>query len=191
VLDAYPRLALVAARIVVGPQRDDDPACAVMAASPLAREGLPGPAVMGFLACGAVVRRSAFLEVGGFDGRLGIGGEETLLALDLAGAGWRLAYVDDVVAEHHPPRRVDSGARRRIQARNEAWTAWLRRPASGVAAVTARLARRSVRDDAVRAGLRDAVRHGGWTWRERRPVGPNVEAALRAVEATMPLEPAC
>jgi hypothetical protein len=91
VLDAYPRLALVAARIVVGPQRDDDPACAVMAASPLAREGLPGPAVMGFLACGAVVRRSAFLEVGGFDGRLGIGGEETLLALDLAGAGWRLA----------------------------------------------------------------------------------------------------
>ena len=184
VLDAYPRLALVAAKILVGAQRDADPACELMAASPLARDGLPGPAVMGFLACGAIVRRSAFLEVGGFDARLGIGGEEKLLALDLAAAGWRLAYVDDVVAEHQPPRRVDSDARRRIQARNEAWTAWLRRPASGVAAVTARLARRSVRDDAVRAGLRDAVRHGGWTWRERRPVGPAVEAAIRAVEAS-------
>jgi GT2 family glycosyltransferase len=75
-LDAYPRLALVAAKILVGAKRDADPACELMAASPLARDGLPGPAVMGFLACGAVVRRSAFLEVGGFDGRLGIGGEE-------------------------------------------------------------------------------------------------------------------
>jgi hypothetical protein len=29
--------------------------------------------VLGFIACGAVVRRSAFLEVGGFHARLGVG----------------------------------------------------------------------------------------------------------------------
>lgn len=35
-------------------------------------------------------------------------GEETLLAYDLAAAGWQLCYVADVVAHHHPsPIRAD------------------------------------------------------------------------------------
>ncbi len=37
--------------------------------------------------CGAVVRRSAFLEVGGFCELLLLAGEEELLALDLAQSG--------------------------------------------------------------------------------------------------------
>ena len=188
-LDAYPQLALVAARVLVGPEAREDPTCALMADSPLPAEGLPGPAVIGFLACGAVVRRSAFLEVGGFEGRLGIGGEETLLALDLMEAGWSLAYADDVVAEHHPPLRPDSSARIRTQTRNELWTAWLRRPPTGVALATARVARRGLTCAAVRSGLLDAARQGAWTMRERRPVGPRVEAALRAAEARP--RPAC
>ena len=44
--------------------------CAAMAASPLPPEpGLPGPRVLGFVACGAVVRREAYLAVGGFEPR--------------------------------------------------------------------------------------------------------------------------
>lgn len=67
-LDQHPDLALVAARILVGDDATLDPMCAEMAASPLpAAPGSPGPSVLGFAACGAVVRRDAFLRVGGFD----------------------------------------------------------------------------------------------------------------------------
>lgn len=131
VLQSVPRLAVAAARVLVGPREVLDPVCALMARSPLPVErGLPGPRVLGFVACGAVVRRDAVLEVGGFDERYGIGGEESRLALDLARAGWWLAYAPDVVAHHHPERRVGASARRRRAraARNDLWTAWLRRP---------------------------------------------------------------
>jgi GT2 family glycosyltransferase len=60
-----------------------------------------GPPVLGFIACGAVVRRAAFLEVGGFDVRLGVGGEEELLSVDLAERGWRPAHLA-AVAVHQP-----------------------------------------------------------------------------------------
>jgi len=47
--------SLLAARILVGQDEAPDAVNAVMAASPLPSEGLPGPRVMGFLGCGAVV----------------------------------------------------------------------------------------------------------------------------------------
>ena len=78
-------LGLIAARILVGADERLDPVCTAMAGSPLGRPpGYPGPAILGFVACGAIVRRSAFLAVGGFDSILELGGEETLLSLDLA-----------------------------------------------------------------------------------------------------------
>ncbi len=167
---AEPRLGLLAARVLVGPQEELDPVCEEMAASPLTDAGgpdAPGVPVLGFIACGAIVRRSAFLAVGGFHPAFGIGGEEELLALDLAAAGWLLRYVPEVVAHHHPaPRPVEAGAaRRRHQLRNELWTAWLRAPAADAAGRTARVA---VRDPAV---LPAALRGVPWIARERRPVG--------------------
>ena len=39
--------------------------------------------MLGFLACGAVARRSAVLACGGFHERYGFGGEEQLLAIDM------------------------------------------------------------------------------------------------------------
>ena len=87
-----------------------------------------------------MVRRSAFLEVGGFDARLGVGGEEELLSVDLAARGWGLAYVDEVVAHHHPSPSRDLSGRRRVQMRNALWSAWLRRPLGGAARQTAHLA---------------------------------------------------
>jgi GT2 family glycosyltransferase len=108
ILDRHRRLALVAARTLVGPQERTDPVTQ-MAASPLpTAPGAPGPSVLGFLACAAVLRRDAFLQVGGFRPLLFVFGEETLLAYDLAAAGWQLCYVADVVAHHHPsPSRAD------------------------------------------------------------------------------------
>ena len=84
-----------------------DPACATMARSPLGRRDRPARC-SGFVACAAVVRRSAFLAAGGFHPRYGIGGEEGRLAMALAAAGWQLRYVPDVVAHHHP---ATAGAR--------------------------------------------------------------------------------
>jgi GT2 family glycosyltransferase len=180
--DAHPKLGLVAARVLVGPAAGLDSTCAAMAASPLPRRpGLPGPAVLGFLACGAVVRRSAFLSVGGFADRLGIGGEETLLAVDLAAAGWELAYVEEVVAHHHPPPRPDHSPRRRVVVRNALWSAWLRRRVPGVIVATAQVLARHVTDPAGRAGILDALRGLPATLRDRQPVPRPLDRQLRLI----------
>jgi hypothetical protein len=116
-----------------------EPACAEMAASPVpGRPGLPGPAVRGFVACGAVVRRSAYLAAGGFEPGWGVGGEEQPLAAALAGRGWELAYVDSVVAQHRPSARRDTGERRAIEARNGLWFAWRHRSPAAALRLTAR-----------------------------------------------------
>jgi GT2 family glycosyltransferase len=182
-LEAHPRLALIAARVLVGSDGRLDPACRAMASSPLPEvSGMPGPSVLGFLACGAVVRRSAFLEAGGFHDRFGVGGEEELLAIDLTAAGWELAYVADLVAYHHPAPQRDPSARRRLQVRNALWCAWLRRPALSALRQTWRLARGSLDDPDVRAGLWAALEGIRHVLRERRPVPLHVERAIRLLE---------
>jgi GT2 family glycosyltransferase len=128
--DAHPRLGLIAARILVGPEQRLDPVCEEMAQSPLPPENdLPGPPVLGFVACGSVVRRSAYLNAQGFDEVVVFAGEEERLAIDLTALGWGLAYVDDVVAHHHPSdSRENSASRRSRLARNRVLTAVMRRP---------------------------------------------------------------
>ena len=129
VLDEHPRLAVLAGRMLVGEDQTPDPIGDLMARSPLGREpDLPGPSVLGFLACGAVVRRRAFLGAGGFDDVVFFMGEEERLALDLACQGWGLAYVDRVQAHHHPSPSRDGQDRKARAARNRLLTAVLRRP---------------------------------------------------------------
>ena len=155
-------LGLVAARILVGDDERLDPTCARMDASPLRQgPGLPGSRVLGFVACGAAVRRTAFLEAGGFHPRMGVGGEETLLALDLAVGGWDLAYLDDVVAHHHPQPDAARAERDVVVLRNRLWAAWLRRPA-GTALGTSARALAGASPSAAAAGLRQALRGAGW-----------------------------
>jgi GT2 family glycosyltransferase len=179
-LDRHPAMGLIAARVLVGPQERLDPTCAAMARSPLAAPaGAPGPAVLGFLACGAVVRRSAFLGCGGFEPRYGTGGEEELLALDLAAAGWRLHYVDEVVAHHHPALG-GRDARTRVQVRNALWSCWLRRPAPRAVARSASILAGAGRAGA--PGLADALASLRWVARHRRVIPPDVEQALRRLQ---------
>lgn len=145
----HPHLAVLAARVLVGPEERPDPASEEMSASPLpARRPLPGPRVLGFVACGAVVRRSAFLAVGGFSDLLFFMGEERLLALDLAAAGWDLAYAHDLVAHHHPA--AGGADRRAVVARNDLLTIWLRRPWAEVVGASTELVARARRDPAAR-----------------------------------------
>ena len=129
VLDAHPRLAMLGARVLVGAEQRLDPVSEEMRRSPLGvQDDLPGPSVLGFLACGAVVRKKAFLEAGGFDEVIFFFfGEEERLAMDLAAQGWGLAYVDAVV-HHHPSPPRDPAGRQALAVRNAVLTAVLRRP---------------------------------------------------------------
>ncbi len=180
VLCRHPRLAVLAARALIGPDCASDPVSERMAVSPLPRPGdLPGLPILGFLACAAVVRREPFLRVGGFDRLLFFGGEEELLAYDLAAAGWALAYVPDVVARHVPSPRRDLTSRQALQRRNEVLVRWLRRPLSHALAGTWQLAQDARTDPAARAALLAVGVRLPRALSRRRPLPPRVEFALR------------
>jgi GT2 family glycosyltransferase len=180
-LDAYPQVGLVAARVLVGEGERDDPTCMAMANSPLGGDDLPGRPVLGFIACGAVARREALLAAGGFHRRWEIQGEEGLLAVDLARAGWLCLYVPEVVAHHHPSTDRDPGRRDMLQVRNTLWFAWLRRPLPAATRITLAAARRAARDPRARRGIAEAVAGIGWVLRERRVVPAELERQMRAV----------
>jgi N-acetylglucosaminyl-diphospho-decaprenol L-rhamnosyltransferase len=182
-LDAHPRLAVVTAKVLVREKERVDPVSLEMARSPLrAPPGLPGAPLLGFLAGASVVRRSAFLQVGGFEPRLFLGGEEELLAIDLARAGWALAYIDCLIVHHYPSPRRDAPARVRLLERNALWIAWLRRPLRRALAMTARLARRSLRDRAARAAFQAALPGLPWALRHRQVVPAALEQQLRLID---------
>lgn len=179
--DADPRLGLVAARTVVGPDRAEDPINRAMADSPL--RTADGPEVLGFLACGSVVRRSAFLEVGGFSPLLFFVGEERLLAYDLAAAGWDRRYLPEVVAVHEPSSlRPPSRRRHRAERRNSVLTAWLRRPMPVAVAETTRLTADALGNADDRAALAGLVRRLPVALLRRRPLPPDLERKVVVLE---------
>jgi GT2 family glycosyltransferase len=183
VLADHPRLGLLAARVLVGDDQIPDPVCDAMAATPLpADDDLPGPAVLGFIACGAVVRRTAFLEAGGFDARYGVGGEEGPLAIELASRGWQLAYVSSVVARHWPSPVRDRHLRRRTVLRNALWLAWRRRRWPSAIAQTVRCLMLAATDATARAALAEAIFDGRAIMDDRRPVDRALERRLRLVD---------
>jgi GT2 family glycosyltransferase len=181
--DRHPRLALIAARTLVGPAGRLDPMSAFMATAPIgAPPDLPGPAVLGFLACAAVVRREAYLACGGFDPVVFFMGEEARLAYDLAAAGWGLAYCADIVAYHHPAAGCDPVPKQRLAARNRALTAWMRRPVRTALLDTTALVRTAGRDADVRTLASFAARLPRALLHRRAPQPP-VEATLARLAA--------
>ena len=158
--DRHPRLGLLTGKVLVGSEKRVDRISDDMAASPLPpAPELPGVPVLGFLACAAIVRREAFRQAGGFHELAGFGGEETLLAMDLAAAGWGLSYVEEVVAVHHPSPVRHPEARRAHELTNTLLRSWLRLPLR----------------DAVGA-TRDGLAEAGNTPASRRTVGRMVRA---------------
>jgi N-acetylglucosaminyl-diphospho-decaprenol L-rhamnosyltransferase len=176
-LDAQPQLAVVAAQVLVGEEERLDPACVTMRRSPL------GDEILGFVACAAVVRRSAFLAAGGFHPRYGIGGEEARLAVALAAAGWQLRYLPEVVAHHHPMGSGPRPGRVAQILRNDLWTVWSARPPAAAARASARLIRRGGLCRETATGVLRALGGATWIARERRPVPPALEAKLRLLDA--------
>ena len=104
-------------------------------------------------------------------------GEEERLALDLATAGWGLAYVDSVTVHHHPsPQRHSSGRRQAAIWRSRVLTAVMRHRLPDLAGVLA---------SAIRAGrpglegLARAVPDLPGALRRRRPVPDRVREQVR------------
>ncbi|TCT10162.1 glycosyltransferase family 2 protein [Paralcaligenes ureilyticus] len=127
-LDAAPDVAVLSACVQMGATREPNPLCSSMMHSPLAREHLPGPQLLGFMAGACVMRTRAFYDVGGYWPPFFLGGEEALMALDLAARGWRIIYADDVVARHFPASELDTRQRQYLLIRNAIWLAWMRWP---------------------------------------------------------------
>ncbi len=184
--DRHPRLGAVHGRILVGEEEREDPICAELRDSPLPGDpSLPGTPLLGFLACAVVFRRAAFEAVDGFESDVMIGGEEEWLACDLAGAGWEIRYMPEIVAHHHPPRRPGAAADARVREllRNTSWVSWLRRPVARALRRTAHHVRPPPRDRGAQLGCWVALR-GLWS-REapsRRVVPPHVERMLRLLD---------
>ncbi|MEU3016792.1 MULTISPECIES: glycosyltransferase [unclassified Nocardiopsis] len=179
-LDAHPRLGAITARLLVEPRGEEDPLTPELRHSPLpCPDWLPGPALLGVLAGVTVFRVEAFRRAGGFSSRLWLGGEEELLALDLAADGWWMCW-DEAMVAHHEASEVRQPRRRRRQGiRNTLWTAWLRRAPSGALDHT-RSVLGSVPYDVTSAlAVLDALAGLPWVLRERRPVPAHVEEGLR------------
>jgi GT2 family glycosyltransferase len=182
--DATPQLAVATARVLVGPEEREDPTCQAMAHSPLPREpGMPGPALLGFLAGASVVRRSAFLSVGGFAPRVFLGGEEELLAADLAAAGWWLCYVPALTVHHYPSQQRNTSLRRRYLVRNALWFAWMRRPLPGALRRTMAVIRSAPGNRAALPGFASALLGLPWALRQRRVLPPEIEYRLRLLDS--------
>ncbi|GAB3657996.1 glycosyltransferase family 2 protein [Glycomyces tarimensis] len=182
-LDAHPSVASITGRCLVEPGLEEDPITPELRESPVPGPAwLPGRPLMGVLAGITMFRVEAFEQVGGFDRRMWFSGEEELLALDLAAAGWWMCWAEDVVVRHHPSRQRDSSGRRRLGIRNTLWTQWLRRPARSAMRRSLEVLRSSPADAVTAGAVLDAVRGAPWVLRRRRVLPPSLEASLLLLE---------
>lgn len=187
-LDAHPEVAVVVGRVRMAADGSEDAVTRKHRAEVLGRSPA-GPDVLSFPAFAAVARREAYLAVGGFSPLLFFGGEEHLLALDLAAAGWQLVFAEHVVAWHSPAGpEAPSPQRWALQTRNDVLVDWLRRPLPVALAATGRLARRALTDAAARSAFGGLLRRLPAALRQRRPVP--AELGRRFATALRPLDQA-
>lgn len=180
-LDASPSVAVLSGRVLVGDERSIDPTCARMKTSPLSRDGLPGPALVGYMAGACVFRTEVFREAGGYEPRLFLGGEEALVSLDVLDRGYAIVYCETLVVTHYPSSARDAGLRRRMLARNEALVAWLRLPLAEAIGASRRALSTYLREETF---ARDGLALGAgivWALSRRRVVGASVLAMRKRV----------
>jgi GT2 family glycosyltransferase len=183
--DRHPSLGLLAGRTIVWPERRDDPFTKELANSALGRRpDLPGPSILGFMTCSAMVRKQAFEAVGGFSDILHFRGEEQLLAFDLAASGWDLCYCPDLVAIHQPSaKRATTTAQDARMLRNAVLTTWMRRPMRHCLKASGTLMRAALQDGEHARSAAEAIVRLPAALRRRRPLPPNVEEALALLES--------
>jgi glycosyltransferase involved in cell wall biosynthesis len=184
--DRHPTLGLLAARTIVWPQRREDPFATSLAESALGRRrDLPGPSILGFMSCAAIVRKRAFEQAGGFSEILHFRGEEQLLALDMAALGWDLCYCPRLVAIHQPSSvRAPTAAQDARVLRNDVLTTWLRRPIRHCVNASGRLIRAALNDREHARGAAQAFARLPAVIAQRRPLPRRIEEAVTLLESS-------
>jgi hypothetical protein len=109
--------------------------------------------------------RQCVHRAGGFSPRLWLGGEEELLSIDLAAAGWWICWSADVIVHRAASVSQDRLERRILGLRNTLWTAWLRRPLAGALRHTAAVLASAPRDYATAIAVVRALAGLGWVAR--------------------------
>src|SRR5699024_672843 len=181
ILDRHDDVAVLSARILVGASVSTDATCERMAISPLEGEPDVGPALTGFMAGACVVRVSAFESVGGYWAGLFIGGEESLMALDLLQQGWRILYAPQLQAWHCPSSLRDQHERERLLIRNALMVAWMRLPWNEALLSTKDALSALPSWKQRRQAILDTWRHYRLSGARRHPVGSDVRQMLRLV----------
>ncbi|HVW53538.1 MAG TPA: glycosyltransferase [Trinickia sp.] len=181
VLDASPCIGVLSARVLVGDEQRIDPTCERMKASPLDRAGLPGPALVGYMAGACVFRTQVFREAGGYAPRLFIGGEESLVSLDVLERGYAIVYCDGATLTHYPSPARDANLRRRMLARNAALVAWLRLPLSEAVAASGHALAVFAKEGAFVGDALALMTGIAWALPRRRVVSENVLRMRRQV----------
>lgn len=181
-LDDHPALAAVNARILVGAQEELDPISGEMAQSPLADEhGIPGAVLLSFMGGAVIVRTSAYRQVGGYDTRFFLGGEEETLAFKWVHSGWQMRYVPSVVM-HHRPSLANFRSLRAHGMRNTLWNAWVHRRLPNALRWTAFTLLSTPKDRDFARGLAMALRGAPWVARRRRALPAVADAQLRLLD---------
>lgn len=185
-LDQYPLVAALSSSIAVGAEEEEDETCRLMAHSPLGSDGLPGPALVGYMAGATVFRTKVFRAVGGYCERLFIGGEEELVALDLLSAGWFIVYAPMLRVHHHPSPWRDGKRRLRLLARNSAWIALMRLPLPVAVRRMGVALQVMAREKVFWRGLFDLLSGVPWALARRKPAPATVLRMLERVADTPP-----
>lgn len=184
--EKYPDLGLIQGKILLHGEKVE-PACRLMSESPVTTpRDFPGKCILGFIACGSIVRKNAFLSAGGFHRNFGVGGEEELIALDMAEQGWMLAYFQDILAFHYPSSLRNKARRKQLAVRNHLWSVWLRRSRSGILAETSSLLPKAATNGSVRKGMIEACRGLPWILKERKPLSPALEQEVGKLSRFQP-----
>jgi GT2 family glycosyltransferase len=189
-LDAHPRLGLVNARILVGTERRLDPISRVMERSPLEGDaGIPGIPILSFMAGAVVVRKSAWLAVGGYHPRFHISGEEEIVGWRLARAGWEMRYFPSVMSYHFPSLR-NAPSLQHYGVRNTIWTAWLHLRARHALEWTWSVINIAPKNRILFKGLIMSLPGALWIWRERSLLPADLEATIYALHLRDAQDPA-
>jgi len=180
----YPHLGVLAGKILIGDSQEVDSVCDAMKNSPLTDpRPLPGPPVLGFVCCAVVVRREAFLSIGGFDSRFAIAGEERMFSVDMRTKGWSLAYAEDMVAHHYPSPLRNVAQRTRHITRDTLWYYWLRRPAYYAFRHTMLILKQMTSDINVRQGFWEALKAAPAILLDREVVPRPIEEQILKIES--------
>lgn len=182
--EQYPNVGAIAGQILVNDEKKLDPTSALQSISPLQPfVDMPGPAILSFLGCGVIVRKHAYMEVGGYNPYIYYSGEELILGMDLAAAGWGVTYCHDIVGRHYPSPKRNLGHRYRLGMRNRIRTVWMRRPLANAIKKTLIFGWQSKKNIHELLGFVEGLASVPWTvFRQRRVVPWWVEQYIRTLE---------